>query len=136
MSALIVRLRRPDPGVSVHVREHEFVADVLPPSGSDAGPTPHDLYDSALASCKAMTVALYASRKGIPVEDIEVSVERDASREHDGEYSLAVRMRIGGSVSESQLRELDAVALKCPIHKLMTLAKTNISTSVERTACG
>lgn len=132
MSELIVRLRRPGPGVSVHVRDHEFVADVLPPSGSDAGPTPHDLYDSALASCKAMTVALYAARKGIPVDDVEVSVERDATRERDGEYSLAVRLRIGGGVSEVQLRELEAVALKCPIHKLMTLAKTNISTSVTR----
>jgi putative redox protein len=134
MSEMIVRLRRPEPGVSVHVRSHEFVADVLPPSGGDAGPTPHDLYDSALASCKAMTVAFYASRKGIPVEDIEVSVERDASRERDGEYSLAVRLRISGGASESQLRELEAVTLKCPVHKLMTLATTTISTTVEQVA--
>jgi putative redox protein len=134
MSESIVRLRRQDPGVSVRVRSHEFVADVLPPSGSDAGPTPHDLYAAALASCKALTVALYASRKDIPVEDIEVSVERDASRERDGEYALAVRLRVGGGVSDSQLRELDAVALKCPIHKLMTLATTTISTTVERVA--
>jgi putative redox protein len=134
MSDVIVRLRRPNPGVSVHIRGHVLIADILPPSGNDAGPTPHDLYDSALASCKAMTVASYASRKGIPVQGIEVSVARDASHERDGVYTLAVGLRIGGELSETQLRELEAVALKCPIHKLMTLATTSISTTVERMA--
>jgi putative redox protein len=132
MNEVIARLRNPDPGVSVHVRSHELVADVLPPSGRDAGPTPHDLYDAALASCKAITVALYAARKGIAVEDVEVRVERDSSRERDGVYTLSVRLRIGGPMSEPQLRELESVALKCPIHKLMTLAQTAISTTVER----
>jgi putative redox protein len=79
-----------------------------------------------------MTVALYAWRRGIPVEDIEGLAERDASRERDGEYSLTVHLRIRAGLSDSQLLELDAVALKCPIHKLMTLAKANIATSVTR----
>ena len=35
--------------------------------GTDAGPTPHDLYDASLAACKALTVLAYARRKGIPV---------------------------------------------------------------------
>ena len=34
--------------------------------GEDRGPTPHDLYDSALGACKAMTVFWYAQRKQPP----------------------------------------------------------------------
>ena len=54
---------------TVHVRNHAFAVDASPAGGgADAGPSPHDLYDAALASCKALTVLLYAQRKNMPVE--------------------------------------------------------------------
>jgi putative redox protein len=133
MSILIKRLPDLSVGQAVHVREHEFVADVsVADGGNDAGPNPHDLYDSALGTCKALTVMWYSKRKGIPVDDIEVVVERDASGERSGTYALGTRLRIRGAVSDDQLRELEAVAHKCPVHKLMTLVTTTITTSVER----
>ena len=68
-----------------HVRTHRIPVDELAPAGGeDSGPTPHDLYDAALASCKALTVLWYANRKGIPVEDIAVTVERDDTDERKG----------------------------------------------------
>jgi putative redox protein len=102
--------------------------------GDDAGPSPHDLYDSALAACKALTVMWYANRKHIPVEDLAVSVERDNTRERDGFYSLTSRIRIGGPLTDAQITELRAVAEKCPIHRLMTKVETTIQTEVERLA--
>jgi putative redox protein len=120
-------------GFDVYVREHEFVVDVSPADGgSDAGPNPHDLYDAALGACKALTVMLYTRRKGIAVEEVEVLVERDASGEHSGTYALDTRLRIRGAVSDEQLRELEVVAHKCPVHKLMTLVTTVITTRAER----
>ena len=53
---------------------------LLPQGGDDEGPTPHEIYDSALGACKAMTVLWYARRKQIPVDDVQVTVERDDSQ--------------------------------------------------------
>jgi putative redox protein len=133
MSIVIRRQPQLAVGFTVQVRQHEFVVDVSPADGgNDAGPNPHDLYDAALGSCKALTVMGYARRKGIPIEDVEVVVERDASGERSGTYALDTRLRIRGALSDEQLRELEAVAHKCPVHKLMTVVKTVISTRVER----
>ena len=133
MSIVIRRQPQLAVGFTVQVRQHEFVVDVSPADGgNDAGPNPHDLYDAALGTCKALTVMGYARRKGIPVEDVEVVVERDASGERSGTYALDTRLRIRGALSDQQLRELEVVAHKCPIHKLMTVVTTVITTRVER----
>ena len=100
--------------------------------GDDSGPNPHDLYDAALGACKALTLMWYARRKRIPVEDLAVSVERDASQERAGRYQLTTAIKLGGNLSEAQLTELLAVAEKCPIHKLMTRVETVIHTTVTR----
>jgi putative redox protein len=133
MTILIRRRPEPDVGVSVRVRQHEFVLDVSPADGcNDVGPNPHDLYDAALGACKALTVMWYSRKKNLPVEDIEVLVERDASGERSGKYALDTRLRIRSAVSDDHLRELEAVADKCPVHKLMTIVTTVITTRVER----
>lgn len=113
----------------VHVRDHEFFADIdAAGGGEDAGPSPHDLYDSALGACKALTMLWYAKRKNIPVEDIRVDVERDDSEESKGTYRLKALVSITGDLTDAQREELLKVAGKCPIHKLMTQATTEIET--------
>ena len=98
--------------------------------GEDEGITPHDVYDSALGACKAMTVLWYANRKGIPVEDIEVTVERDDSEERKGVYRLRTTLAVTGALTDAQRQELLAVAAKCPVHKLMTQATTEVVTEL------
>ncbi len=116
---------------TVRVRDHAFAIDEPPANGGeDTGPTPHDLYDSALGACKAMTVLWYANRKQIPVEDIGVSVERDDSQERQGTYRLKVTLALSGPLSEAQRQELLTVAGKCPVHKLMTQATTEVTTAL------
>ncbi|MFZ6747915.1 OsmC family protein [Undibacterium sp. Ren11W] len=116
----------------LHVRNHLVSTDVsLEEGGSDAGPSPHDLYDAALAACKALTVVWYAKRKAIPLEQVETSTERDTSDERKGIYRLAVTLHLSGDLSEAQRQELLAVAEKCPIHKLMATVTTEISTVLE-----
>src|SRR5690349_9450302 len=62
----------------VAIRNHRIPVDeVAAVGGEDTGPTPHDLYDAALAACKALTMVWYANRKQIPLEDVSVTVERD-----------------------------------------------------------
>jgi putative redox protein len=98
--------------------------------GEGSGPNPHDLYDSALGACKALTMLWYAQRQGIPVEGIEVLVKRDAREERSGTYRLSVELSLTGNLSEPQRQDLLRVAQKCPVHKLMTEVKTEISTSL------
>ena len=71
---------------------------------------------------------VYAQRKGIPVEEIEVTVDRDASEERKGTYRLDTSLRVTGNLSEDQRAELLRVAGKCPVHRLMTEVKTEIQT--------
>ena len=116
---------------TVQVRQHELSADEPPAvGGEDLGVTPHDLYDSALGACKAMTVLWYANRKGIPVEDIRATVERDDSQERQGTYRLKVLLSVTGPITDAQRAELLAVADKCPVHKLMTKATTEVVTEL------
>jgi len=114
---------------TVRIRNHAFAVDASPEGGgADAGPTPHDLYDAALASCKALTVLLYARRKNMPVEDIEVQIERDDSEERKGVYRMKASLRVTGVLDEAQRAELLRVAAKCPVHRLMVDVKTEIET--------
>jgi putative redox protein len=113
----------------VTVRGHEFVADMTPAEGEDnEGPDPHEIYDAALGACKALTVLWMAQRKGYALEDIEVVVTRDASREREGVYRLRTALMLGGDLSGEERAVLLAAAEKCPVHKLMTAVTTEIET--------
>ncbi|WP_256077207.1 OsmC family protein [Massilia sp. YIM B04103] len=112
-----------------HVRNHLISVDgTAAEGGNDAGPAPHDLYDAAISACKALTVVWYANRKGIPVEDVQVSTERDDSEERKGVYRLATTLHLTGDLTDAQREELLSVAQKCPVHKLMTSVTTEVST--------
>ena len=112
---------------TVRIRNEAFATDVTQPDGQGAA-TPHDLYDASLAACKALTVMLYAQRKNMPIEDIEVLVDRDDSAERKGIYRLKTSLRVTGALDETQRAELLRVAAKCPVHKLMTEVTTEIET--------
>ena len=133
MTILVSRDRAHRMRHMVHVRQHAFAVDEpLANGGEDLGVTAHELYDSALGACKAMTVLWYAQRKQIPVDDIRATVERDDSEERQGTYRLRVTLSLTGPLSDAQRAELLAVANKCPVHKLMTLAKTEVHTELSQ----
>jgi putative redox protein len=115
----------------VHVGSNTFSVDLgVAEGGEGSGPNPHDVYDAALGACEALTMLWYAKRKGIPVEDIQVFVERDNSEEKTGTYRLETRLKLGGNLSDAQRQELLSVASKCPVHKLMAFVQTVIETSL------
>jgi putative redox protein len=114
---------------TVSIRNHGIAVDASPAAGGeDAGPEPHDLYDAALGACKALTLLVYAKRKGIPVEGVEVAIDRDDSGERQGIYKLTASLRVTGALSDAQRDELKRVVSQRPAHKLMTAVKTEIDT--------
>lgn len=115
----------------IHIGRNSLATDIsVGEGGEESGPSPHELYDAALGACKALTVLWYAKRKHIPVEGIEVFVESDASAERAGIYRLSAELSLTGNLSAAQREELLRVADKCPIHKLMTEVKTEVSTKL------
>lgn len=117
----------------VHVNAHTFTSDIaIAEGGDDLGPSPHDLYDAALASCKALTLMWYAKKKNINITHIDTRIERDDSQERQGIYKLAATLLVQGEFSDEEFAQISAVAEKCPVHKLMASVTTEITTKVER----
>ncbi len=102
--------------------------------GDDSAPSPHDYFDAALASCKALTVRLYAQKKDIPLTGVTVEVTHDAAEEQKGKYQLNVKLTLKGVLSDEQRDELHRVADRCPVHKLMTTADITIETQLSEGA--
>ena len=113
----------------ISVDAHELFADVdASVGGENSAPDPHDLLDSSLAACTAITLSMYAKRRGMPLEGINIDIERDASKEKTGEYNLALSIQFVGGLSDEQKQQLLGIVEKCPIHKLLSHATINIST--------
>jgi uncharacterized OsmC-like protein/alpha-beta hydrolase superfamily lysophospholipase len=96
--------------------------------GTDRGPTPYELLSAALGACTAMTVRLYARRKGIPLAHVEVDVVHhrnhlaDCQTCDDGAPRIDVfsrTIRLAGDLSEDQQARLLGIANKCPVHRTL-----------------
>lgn len=101
----------------IEIRKHRLVADEAEADGgADAGPTPQELLDAALASCTALTLDMYAKRKGWPVEHLRVEVEHG---EEQGIYRFRRAIHVEGSLDEEQRKRLLQIAERCPVHRLL-----------------
>jgi putative redox protein len=115
----------------LHIGPHVLHSDgTLAAGGKESAPTPHDLFDAALAACTALTTTMYARARGIPLERVETHVERDDSNERKGVYVLRVRAVFHGPLSDEQRQKLHEIAERCPIHKLMTSSEVKIEATV------
>jgi putative redox protein len=85
--------------------------------GADTGPSPTRLVAAALASCIAVTIEMYAERKGWDVGAVEVDV--DAEYEGHAPLSFAVALRLPTDLSDEQRQRLLEIAAKCPVHKVL-----------------
>ena len=87
--------------------------------GLGTGPNPYDLLAAALASCTALTVRLYAERKGWPLSHVEVAVrhQRASLKARD---AFEARVRLEGPLTEEQRARLKEIAERCPVHQSLT----------------
>jgi putative redox protein len=103
----------------VKVRTHELIADEpVDQGGADTGPSPQELLAASLASCTAVTMEMYAQRKGWDIGGVEVAVDyTPAERGCPTRFNLVMRMP--ESLSEEQVERLRVIAAKCPVHRTL-----------------
>ena len=103
----------------VKVRTHALTADEpADVGGEDMGPSPQELLAASLASCTAITMEMYAKRKGWNVDGMEVDVEyTPADRGCLTRFELVMRMP--ANLSEEQVERLRVIAAKCPVHRTL-----------------
>jgi putative redox protein len=103
----------------VEVREHHVVADEPEDNGGDdSGPNPQELLAASLASCTAITIEMYANRKGWEIGDVVVDVDYEpAQRGSPTKFSMEVRLP--KELPEDQRDRLMQIAAKCPVHRTL-----------------
>lgn len=106
---------------------HALTADEpLNPGGGDAGPTPDELLEAALASCTAITLRMYANRKEWPVTETNVAVNLERK---DDKTIFTRNIQVEGILDEAQKERLLQVAKACPVSKTLSGA-IDISTQI------
>jgi putative redox protein len=103
----------------IKVGRHRITADEpRDQGGQDMGPSPQELLSAALASCTAVTVEMYAKRKGWNVEGLEIDC-RYSPAERGCPTRFELVMRMPSHLSEEQVERLQVIAAKCPVHRTL-----------------
>jgi putative redox protein len=103
----------------ISVRKHTLSADEPEDAGGhDEAPSPQELLAASLAACTAITMEMYAKRKGWDIGKVEVDAEfAPAERGSPTKFSLVMRLPDG--LSEEQVERLRVIAAKCPVHRTL-----------------
>ena len=103
----------------VQVRQHRLLTDEQPDTGGDdTAPSPQELLAASLASCTAITVEMYAKRKGWEIGDVAVDVDYEpAQRGSPTKFRMAVSLP--KELPEDQRERLMQIAAKCPVHRTL-----------------
>jgi putative redox protein len=103
----------------VKVRTHDVTVDEPSDSGgTDAGPSPQELLAASLASCTAVTMEMYAQRKGWTLGDVEVAVDYTPA-ERGCPTRFRLTLRLPDDITEEQAERLRVIAAKCPVHRTL-----------------
>ena len=122
--------RSPSSTVEIATARHRLHADEPEEhGGTDRGPTPYELLVAALGACKAITVRMYADRKGWPLlrtilqlghERIHAEDCEDCETKEGKIDEIRAVLQFVGPLSEGQRARLLEIADKCPVHKTLS----------------
>jgi putative redox protein len=104
---------------AVEIRDHTVTADEpKDEGGTDTGPSPQELLAASLASCTAITMEMYAQRKGWDVGDVSVDVDYEpAQRGSPTRFRMVVNFP--KELPEEQRERLMQIGAKCPVHRVL-----------------
>ncbi len=103
---------------TVTIRHHEVLSDELTDvGGEDRGPGPTELLLASVGACVAMTLKMYAGRKGWELGDLQVDL---SGRDDQGVYVIERRISYGALLSDEQRQRLGEIAGRCPVSRRIT----------------
>jgi putative redox protein len=88
--------------------------------GRDTGPDPYELLLAALGACTAMTVRMYANRKGLSLERISVRLrhsQRASGNELKDRFERLITLE--GRLTPAERARLMEVADRCPVSQTL-----------------
>jgi putative redox protein len=85
--------------------------------GEGAGPAPTRLVAAGLAGCVAITMEMYAERKGWELGEVEVTVDVEYERYTPRSFSTSIH--VPAELSEEQREALLKIAGRCPVHRVL-----------------
>jgi putative redox protein len=99
--------------VRIDAGGHALLADEPPAQGGkDAGPAPYDLLLASLGACTAITLRMYAERKGWPLAGATV----DLHYAKQGDRASVERvLSLAGELSGEQRARLAEIAERTPV---------------------
>ena len=102
--------------VEIDSGENRIIADEpVSVGGLGSGLSPYELVSAGLAACTAMTMRLYARRKGLPLERARVSVEHSKVAGMMPADRFTRVIALDGPLDETQRTRLLAIADRCPV---------------------
>lgn len=117
-------------GQRITAREHQFRADEpVADGGSDTGPTPYELLLGSLGACTAITLRLYAQRKGWPLEDVSITLDHDRVHAQDSVDCetqdaridrITKHLKLVGPLTDAQRDRLAEIADRCPVRRTLS----------------
>ena len=104
---------------TVKIRSHELAVDERAEvGGTDTAPEPLELLAASLASCTAVTMEMYAQRKGWDVGAMEVECAFTPS-ERGAPTKFGLVLRLPDYLTDEQVERLTVIAAKCPVHRTL-----------------
>ena len=105
---------------SIRTGEHALVSDEPAPEGADAGPSPFGLLLSSLGACTAITLRMYAERKGWPLH----AVQSHLAFRWEGEGSTRAAhidrsLKLEGPLDAEQRARCAEIAEKTPVTRAL-----------------
>lgn len=105
-------------GQDVTIRQFQLTADEPPTlGGDDAGPTPFEWVLTGLASCKAITLKMYAERKGWALAQVSADLTYESV---EGAPYITAHLTLEGDLTDEQRQRLLDISERCPVQKLLT----------------
>lgn len=113
----------------IYTEDHQLIADEpLSANGSNLGPNPYELLLAALGACTSMTMRMYATRKNLNLDNIEVTLKHDHIHAEDCSDcdsktglvdKIEKTIKLEGNLTDAERQRLLEIADMCPVHKTL-----------------